>query len=149
MVELETSKGTVRLELLEDKAPGHVENLLKLVGQGFYDGLHFHRVVPGFVVQVGCPHSRASATDPRVGTGGPGYQIPAEFNDESHLRGTLAMARSANPNSAGSQFYICLADVPHLDGQYTVFGRVVGDGMEVVDQLAVGDELVQAGVVDE
>lgn len=149
MVELETSKGTVQIELFTEQAPGHVENLLKLVGEGFYDGLHFHRVVPGFVVQVGCPYSRESATDPRVGTGGPGYQIDAEFNDESHLRGTLGMARSANPNSAGSQFYICLADVPHLDGQYTVFGRVVGDGMDVVDRLTVGDELVKAGVVDE
>lgn len=148
MVEVVCDRGTFRIELLPEVAPKHVANLLKLVAEGFYDGLRFHRVVPGFVVQVGCPYTRHSAHDPRAGTGGPGWTVPAEFSAEQHLRGTVGMARSSHPDSAGSQWYICLGDAPHLDGQYTVFGRVAGDGMSVVDQIQVGDVVQSVGVVD-
>ncbi len=147
VIELATSRGAVRIELLPEVAPQHVENLLKLVRAGFYDGLRFHRVEPGFVAQVGCPYSRESARDPRVGTGGPGWQVAAEFNDTPHERGTVGMARSADPDSAGSQFYICLDRAPFLDGRYTVFGRVTGEGMAVVDQLQIGDQIERATVI--
>ena len=108
--------------------PNHVENFLKLGRDGFYDNLNFHRVVPGFVVQGGCPKGD--------GTGGPGYSINAELNDREHHPGTLSMARSADPNSAGSQFFVCLTREKccHLDGQYTAFGQVV-EGLDVVEQL--------------
>lgn len=149
MMELVTNKGTFRVELYDDIAPRHCDNFRKLAAASFYDGLHFHRVEPGFVVQVGCPHTREDARDPRAGTGGPGWTVEAEFSDREHLRGTLGMARSSDPNSAGSQFYICLSDVPFLDGNYTVFGGVVADGMEVVDQLQVGDCLEKVGVTDD
>lgn len=149
MIRIETNKGAFEVELFDDVAPNHAENLRKLARDGFYDGLHIHRVEPNFVVQVGCPYTREDARDPRAGTGGPGYSIDAEFSDKPHERGTLGMARSADPNSAGSQFYICLAEASFLDGNYTVFGRVTGEGMEVVDQLRVGDVLEQVGVVDE
>lgn len=147
IVEIVTNKGSVELELFPQVAPKHVESMLKLSAEGFYDGLHIHRVVPDFVVQAGCPFTRENARHPRAGTGGPGYSIVAEFSETPHERGTLAMARSTDPNSAGSQFYICLAPAPFLDGQYTVFGKVRGDGMEVVDQLRVGDELEAVRVV--
>lgn len=149
MVELVTNKGTFQVELYDDVAPKHCENFVKLAGDGFYDGLHFHRVEPGFVVQVGCPHTRENARDPRAGTGGPGWNVPAEFNEREHVRGTLGMARSSHPDSAGSQFYICLGDAQFLDGSYTVFGAVVGDGMQVVDQIQVGDCLESVGVTDD
>lgn len=149
MVEVVTDRGSFCLELLPDVAPNHVANLLKLAGEGFYDGLRFHRVVPGFVAQVGCPYSRDGADGPRVGTGGPGWSVAAELSAEPHVRGAVGMARSARLDSAGSQWYICLADAPHLDGQYTVFARVVGDGMSVVDQIQVGDCLRSVGVVDD
>jgi peptidylprolyl isomerase/peptidyl-prolyl cis-trans isomerase B (cyclophilin B) len=129
-VRIETDKGDIVLELFPDDAPMHVASFLKLVKDGFYDGLTFHRVEPGFVIQGGDPDGN--------GTGGPGYHLPAEFNSRSHLRGTLAMARSSDPNSAGSQFYICLADVRFLDGQYTVFGNTV-DGVETIDKIRAGD----------
>lgn len=129
---IETDKGKMVLELYPDVAPKTVENFRKLISKGFYNGLTFHRVVPGFVVQGGDPDGD--------GTGGPGYMIPAEFNDKKHLRGTLAMARSADPDSAGSQFYICLAPQPRLDGQYTVFGQVV-EGVETIDSITVGDKM--------
>ncbi len=149
MVEMVTSKGTIRLELFDDVAAGHVANFLKLAEEGFYDGQHFHRREPNFVVQGGCPYSRDDARHPRVGTGGPGYSIAAEFSDRPHLRGTLGMARSSDPDSAGSQFYICLAPAPFLDGKYTVFGAVLDDGMAVVDTIAVGDAIERVGRIDD
>ena len=113
-------------------APKTVENFVTLAKKGFYDGLKFHRVVPGFVVQGGCPKGD--------GSGGPGYTIPAEFNSKKHLRGTVAMARSQHPDSAGSQFYICYGATPHLDRNYTVFGQVTS-GMEHVDRIKQGDRM--------
>jgi cyclophilin family peptidyl-prolyl cis-trans isomerase len=125
--------GTVRFELLGDKAPGHVANFEKLAESGFYDGTTFHRVIPGFMIQGGDPNSRNR--DPRDdGMGGPGYQIPEEFNDTRHVRGVVSMARGGGVNTAGSQFFIVVQDQPHLDGQYTAFGRVVS-GMDVVDRI--------------
>ncbi len=126
-------RGTIRAELLADKAPGTVENFKKLACQGFYDGTTFHRVIPGFMIQGGDPNSK-DADPMNDGTGGPGYQIKAEFNDTRHERGILSMARSAHPDSAGSQFFITVAPAPHLDNQYTAFGRVTS-GMEVVDEI--------------
>lgn len=139
-----TSKGTIVLEFYPDDAPNHVASFIELSDQGFYDGIKFHRVIPGFVAQGGDPLTRdltpeqVRAGAPGVGTGGPGWNQKAEFNSRKHETGTLAMARSQNPDSAGSQFYICLAPQPSLDGQYTVFGRVV-EGMDVVMSIGVGD----------
>ncbi len=125
--------GTIRFELLPDKAPKTVENFEKLTTAGFYDGTTFHRVIPGFMIQGGDPNTKNR--DPRDdGLGGPGYTIKAEFNDTPHVRGVVSMARAASPDSAGSQFFIVVADSPHLDGQYTAFGRVI-DGMDVVDKI--------------
>ena len=130
---IETKFGNIELRLLPEVAPGHVDNFLKLAREGFYDGTTFHRVIPGFMIQGGDPNSRS--TDKRThGMGGPGYTIDAEFSDRPHRRGALSMARSANPNSAGSQFFICVADSSFLDGQYSVFGEVVS-GMDVVDTI--------------
>jgi cyclophilin family peptidyl-prolyl cis-trans isomerase/predicted GIY-YIG superfamily endonuclease len=131
-VRISTDKGDIVLELFPDDAPIHTAAFLKLVKDGFYDGLAFHRVEPGFVIQGGDPDGN--------GTGGPGYRLPAEFNSRSHLRGTLAMARTSDPDSAGSQFYICLADTRFLDGQYTVFGQTV-DGIETIDKIKKGDKM--------
>jgi peptidyl-prolyl cis-trans isomerase B (cyclophilin B) len=125
--------GTIRFKLLADKAPKTVENFEKLATSGFYDGTTFHRVIPGFMIQGGDPNTKNR--DPRDdGLGGPGYTIAAEFNDTSHVRGVVSMARATSPDSAGSQFFIVVADSPHLDGQYTAFGRVI-DGMDVVDKI--------------
>jgi peptidyl-prolyl cis-trans isomerase B (cyclophilin B) len=132
--------GEIRLEFYPEDAPKTVENFVTLAKKGFYDGLNFHRVVPDFVVQGGCPKGN--------GTGGPGYQIKAEFNKQKHVRGTLAMARSQDPDSAGSQFYICYGTTPHLDGQYTVFGRVVS-GMEHVDRIKQGDKMSSITITEE
>ncbi len=126
---IEIDAGTIRLELFDDVAPDTVANFKALAAKSFYDGLTFHRVIPGFVAQGGDPEG--------TGMGGPGYQIKAEFNERKHLRGTLAMARSQHPDSAGSQFYICLGAQPHLDRQYTVFGQVV-EGDELLDSIRVG-----------
>jgi cyclophilin family peptidyl-prolyl cis-trans isomerase len=123
---VETNKGTFSFELFPEDAPGTVENFVKLARKGFYDGTIFHRVVPGFVIQGGDPTG--------TGSGGPGYTIKAEFNKRKHVAGTVAMARSAHPDSAGSQFYVCLAPTPHLDGSYTVFGQVI-EGMDVVQAI--------------
>lgn len=146
-VQIETDLGAIVLELYPESAPLHVANFLKLVNQGFYDGQLFHRVEPGFVIQAGDPQSKlVPAADPRLGTGGPGYTIRAEFNDRTHDRGTLAMARALDPDSAGSQFYITLAATPHLDGQYTVFGHVVlGD--ELLDSVEVGTKITEVRLV--
>jgi len=122
----------IRIEFFPEDAPKTVENFVTLARKGFYDGLTFHRVVPDFVVQGGCPKGN--------GTGGPGYQIKAEFNTQKHVRGAVAMARSQHPDSAGSQFYITYGATPHLDGSYTVFGKVVS-GMEHVDRIKQGDKM--------
>jgi cyclophilin family peptidyl-prolyl cis-trans isomerase len=114
-VEFDTSMGKITLDLDADRAPGHCKNMIGLARIGFYDGLIFHRVIKNFMIQGGCPQGS--------GTGGPGYRIRAEFNDTKHEPGVLSMARSSDPDSAGSQFFICTANVPHLDGQYTAFGK--------------------------
>jgi peptidyl-prolyl cis-trans isomerase B (cyclophilin B) len=130
---IETKFGNIELRFFPEVAPNHVDNFIELAKKGFYDGTTFHRVIPGFMIQGGDPNSK----DPdraRHGMGGPGYTIKAEFNEKRHKRGTLSMARSANPDSAGSQFFICVADAFFLDRQYTVFGEVVS-GMEVADKI--------------
>ena len=132
--------GELRMEFFPADAPKTVENFVTLAKKGFYDGLTFHRVVPDFVVQGGDPKGN--------GTGGPGYTIKAEFNKQKHLRGTVAMARSQDPDSAGSQFYICYGPTPHLDGSYTVFGHVVS-GMEHVDRIKQGDRMKTVIIVEE
>ena len=124
---IETSSGAMTLEFFPDKAPGHVANFVKLAEKGFYNGTVFHRTIPGFMIQGGCPEG--------TGTGGPGYQIKAEFNDTPHKRGILSMARSSNPDSAGSQFFICHGDASFLDKQYTAFGRLIA-GDDVLDRIA-------------
>lgn len=123
---LETSAGTITLDLLPEKAPGHCQNMIGLARSGFYDNKIFHRVIKGFMIQGGCPQG--------TGTGGPGYQIDAEFNDLPHEPGVLSMARSANPNSAGSQFFICLERHSHLDRQYTAFGKTADEASLAVVQ---------------
>jgi peptidyl-prolyl cis-trans isomerase B (cyclophilin B) len=130
---IETKFGTIELKFFPDVAPNHVKNFIDLAKKGFYDGTAFHRVIPGFMIQGGDPNSK-DHNKARHGTGGPGYTIKAEFNDKHHKRGTLSMARSAAPDSAGSQFFICVADAPFLDKQYTVFGEVVS-GMDTVDKI--------------
>jgi len=133
--------GEITLEFFPADAPRHVENFLKLARSGFYDGQRFHRVEPGFVVQLVDPQSKTLPLDhPNMGTGGPGYTIKAEFNKRKFDRGLLGMARKSDPDSAGSQFYIMLGAAEHLNGQYTAFGRVV-NGMEVVDTIKVGDRV--------
>ena len=125
---LDTSLGKITLDLLPELAPGHVRNLIGLAKIGFYDGVVFHRVISGFMIQTGCPEGR--------GTGGPGYTIPAEFNATKHEPGVLSMARTSDPNSAGSQFFICLEKVPHLDRQYTAFGRTAdAASLDVVKKI--------------
>ena len=130
---IHTNLGDITLKFFPDVAPNHVNNFIELAKKGFYNGTTFHRVVPRFVIQGGDPNSKNTDRS-KHGMGGPGYQLKAEFNKKAHRRGTLSMARSANPDSAGSQFFICVADVPSLDGQYTVFGEVV-KGIEVVDKI--------------
>ncbi len=134
---IETKFGNMELQLYQDTAPGHVDNFIKLVKQGFYDGTIFHRVIPGFMIQGGDPNTRGKDKS-RYGMGGPGYSIKAEFNDRPHKRGILSMARSSNPDSAGSQFFIVVKDSPFLDGQYTVFGEVTS-GMDVADKIVAQD----------
>lgn len=125
--------GTMTAELYPEKAPATVENFVRLAEDKFYDSLIFHRVIPGFMIQGGCPK--------KDGTGGPGYQIKGEFsangfaNDLKHQRGVLSMARTADPNSAGSQFFVMHQDSPHLDGQYAAFGKVI-EGLDIVDKIA-------------
>jgi peptidyl-prolyl cis-trans isomerase B (cyclophilin B) len=131
VITLTTGK-QIRIEFYPEDAPKTVENFVTLAKKGFYNGLSFHRVVPDFVVQGGCPKGD--------GTGGPGYQIKAEFNKQKHVRGSVAMARSSSPDSAGSQFYITYGATPHLDNNYTVFGKVVS-GMEEVDRIKQGDRM--------
>ena len=130
----------IRLEFFPADAPKTVENFVTLAKKGFYNGLTFHRVVKDFVVQGGCPKGD--------GTGGPGYNIPAEFNRNQHVRGSLAMARSQHPDSAGSQFYITYGAQPHLDNNYTVFGKVTS-GMEHVDRIKQGDRMKSVTIAEE
>ncbi len=130
---IETKFGSIELKFFPEVAPNHVNNFIELAKKGFYDGTIFHRVIPGFMIQGGDPNSR-NANKASHGTGGPGYTVKAEFNDKPHKRGTLSMARAADPNSAGSQFFICVADAPFLNKQYTVFGEVVS-GMDAVDKI--------------
>lgn len=135
-VTLDTSAGTIRLDLDAKHAPGHVRNMVALAESGFYDGVGFHRIIKGFMIQGGCPEG--------TGTGGPGYKIAAEFNDTPHEPGVLSMARTSDPNSAGSQFFICLERVPHLDNQYTAFGRTA-DAESLAVVKAIGEVRTGAG----
>jgi cyclophilin family peptidyl-prolyl cis-trans isomerase len=132
---ISSNLGDIKLEFYPEHAPKTVENFRELANRGFYDGLIFHRIVPNFVIQGGDPNTRDLSNRTRWGTGGPGWNIKAEFNKNKHSRGTLSMARSQDPNSAGSQFFIVLKDSNFLDGQYTVFGRVIS-GMDIVDKIA-------------
>jgi len=130
---IETKFGNITLKFFPDVAPGHVKNFIDLAKKGLYNGTTFHRVIPGFMIQGGDPNSK-DANKSKHGQGGPGYTIKAEFNDKPHKRGTLSMARAGHPDSAGSQFFICVKDSSFLDKQYTVFGEVES-GIEVVDKI--------------
>ncbi len=123
---IETNKGNITLKFFPDVAPGHVKNFCDLAEKGYYNGVIFHRVIKGFMIQGGDPTG--------TGTGGPGYKIKAEFNNKPHVKGTVSMARSADPDSAGSQFFICFDKAPHLDGKYTAFAKVIS-GMDVLEKL--------------
>ena len=136
---IKTNEGEMVVEFWTDAAPNTIENFKKLARQGFYDGTIFHRIVKGFMIQGGDPNSKDPAKEDRYGEGGPGYKIKAEFNDRSHERGVISMARSSDPDSAGSQFFICLASVPRLDHQYTTFGRLI-KGDDVLGRI--GDTTV-------
>jgi len=142
---LETTKGPILIALRPDLAPAHVARIKELVGEGFYDGVAFHRVIDGFMAQTGCPQG--------TGTGGSGQKLKAEFSKEKHVRGTVSMARSQNPDSGDSQFFICFEESPWLNGQYTVWGMVV-EGMENVDKIkrsepvADPDRIVSARLAD-
>lgn len=137
---IETEKGKIEIELYPDEAPGTVANFEKLAKSGFYNGLTFHRVIPNFVIQGGCPKGN--------GTGGPGYTIKCETvgNPHKHLRGSLSMAH-AGKDTGGSQFFICHSPQPHLDGKHTVFGRVT-EGVEVVDAIRAGDKMTSVVIED-
>ncbi|MBQ7659619.1 MAG: peptidylprolyl isomerase [Alphaproteobacteria bacterium] len=147
---LKLKTGDVVIEMFEDDAPNHVKRIKELVREGFYNGLKFHRVIEGFMAQTGCPLG--------TGTGGSGKKLKAEFNKLPHTRGTVSMARAANPDSADSQFFICFADAPWLNGQYTVWGKVVS-GMEYVDAIKKGtgysgmvenpDEIISLNVISD
>jgi peptidylprolyl isomerase len=130
---LETTQGPVTIKMRPDLAPGHVARIKQLVKEGFYDGVVFHRVIDGFMAQTGCPHG--------TGTGGSGKKLKAEFNAEPHVRGTVSMARAANPDSGDSQFFICFGDAGFLDNQYTVWGEVTS-GMENVDKIKRGEPVM-------
>jgi cyclophilin family peptidyl-prolyl cis-trans isomerase len=137
--DIETTAGTIKVEFYPKDAPKHVNSFVFLAREGFYEGVIFHRTVPGFMIQGGDPTG--------TGGGGPGYRLPAEFNKRSHVRGILSAARSRDPNSAGSQFFIMHADSPQLDGQYTVFGKVT-EGMDVVDKIATAPADPMPGGID-
>ncbi len=130
---IETKLGNIEIKFFPDVAPKHVKNFIELAKKGFYNGTTFHRIIPGFMIQGGDPNTKDEDRT-RHGLGGPGYTLKAEFNNKPHKRGTLSMARAADPDSAGSQFFICVADASFLDGKYTVFGEVVS-GMEIADKI--------------
>lgn len=136
---IETEKGKIVIELFDKEAPKTVENFVKLINKGFYDGLNFHRVIDNFMVQGGCPTG--------TGTGGPGYSIKCEINPKKHRTGTLSMAH-AGKNTGGSQFFITHAPQPHLDGVHTVFGQVK-EGMDVVNKIKQGDVMTKVTIVEE
>ncbi len=157
---INTSKGAIRVQLAGKDAPIHVGNFVELAQKGFYDNLKFHRYVPGFVIQGGCPNTRDFTSEEvaeaveigrgNFGTGGPGYSIKEEFStnpNNVHDDGTLAMARSSDPNSAGSQFYFCLGAQPMLDMEYTVFGQTI-EGKDVIDELRVGDVIESVEILN-
>ncbi len=131
---LKTTDGEMVVEFWPEVAPKTVENFKKLAREGFYDGTAFHRIIRGFMIQGGDPNTKDPSKESSYGTGGPGYKVQAEFNDRPHLRGVLSMARSADPNSAGSQFFICLGTASSLDHQYTAFGKVI-KGLDVLDKI--------------
>ena len=131
---LKTKFGEMEIVLFQDLAPKHVESFLKLAESGFYNGTIFHRIIPGFMIQGGDPLTKDPANHNKYGTGGPGYTVPAEFSKVVHEKGILSAARTADPNSAGSQFFIMVDKSPHLDGQYTVFGEIL-KGVEVADTI--------------
>ena len=130
---IKTNLGLIKIKFFRKAATGHVKNFTKLARAGFYNGTTFHRVLPGFMIQGGDPNTKDNDRS-NDGTGGPGYQIKAEFNNISHKRGIVSMARSGHPDSAGSQFFICVAGATFLDGQYTVFGKVI-EGMDIADKI--------------
>ena len=148
---LKLKDGDVKIELFEDVAPNHVKRIKELADSGKYDNVVFHRVIDGFMAQTGDVKFGNSNNDDfdlrRAGTGGSGQNIDAEFNDTPHKKGTLSMARSQDPNSADSQFFICFDDAPHLDGQYTAWGEVI-EGMEFVDSIKMGDPMKNGSVED-
>jgi peptidyl-prolyl cis-trans isomerase B (cyclophilin B) len=143
---IKTSEGDMVVQFWTDAAPNTVENFKKLARQGFYDGTIFHRIVKGFMIQGGDPNSKDPAKENRYGEGGPGYNIKAEFNDHSHDRGVISMARGPDPDSAGSQFFICLAPVHRLDHQYTTFGNLI-KGNDVLEKI--GDTPVTKNSIGE
>lgn len=146
IIRMETERGVIYLQLFPDAAPKHCERIVKLVSEGFYDGIRFHRIVPKFVAQIGDPKSKQGVDAPGVGSGGSSYgNLPLEVSRAyKNERGALAMARTNDPNSANSQFYIVLEPAPHLDMKYTVFGRVCDQGMAIVDQIQRGDAVKMA-----
>jgi len=148
--EIHTPKGVMKVEFFEKDAPGTVANFIKLAEEGYYDGLAFHRVIPDFVIQGGCPYSK-NMSDPRVGTGGPGYTIKCELNgnNQYHDKGVLSMAH-AGRNTGGSQFFIChgRTNTKHLDRQHTCFGKVT-EGLDVIDQIRKGDRIDKIVITEE
>lgn len=144
---LTTDSGTIILKFFPDRAPKHVESFKKLVKDGFYTGTRFHRCIAGFMIQGGDPNSKDMSKASMWGTGGPGFHLDAEFNDQTHARGVLSMARSSDPNSAGSQFFICVKDSKFLDHQYTAFGIVV-QGMDTADKIVVTGDAQDNGKVE-
>ena len=139
----ETDAGNINIELFSNDAPNTVNNFTKLISEGFYDGLAFHRVIPGLMAQGGCPNTRAGSSG-MPGTGGPGYNINCEINSNKHLKGSLSMAH-AGKNTGGSQFFIVYESQPHLDGVHTVFGKT--EDMDIVLKLANGSKIIKASVV--
>jgi len=143
---IKTSEGDMVVQFWNDAAPNTIENFKKLARSGFYDGTIFHRIVKGFMIQGGDPNSKDLGKESSYGQGGPGYKIKAEFNDRSHERGVISMARSSDPDSAGSQFFMCLASVPRLDHQYTTFGKLI-KGDDVLEKI--GDTPVTSSSMGE
>ena len=139
----ETDAGTINIELFSNDAPNTVNNFTKLISEGFYDGLAFHRVIPGFMAQGGCPNTRAGSSG-MPGTGGPGYKINCEINSNKHLKGSLSMAH-AGKNTGGSQFFIVYEAQPHLDGVHTVFGKT--NDMDIVLKLTNGSKIIKASLI--